>query len=95
MKVPNNPWHGDKLYELTFPSSWNVQLCRTPCDGVKGLKKAQIRRAINNPLGTKTLSKLVERKKEAVIIFDDSTRPTKTYQYANVVLEELVKASRS
>jgi lactate racemase len=92
VKVPNNPWHGDKPYELTFPSSWNVQLCRTPCNDVKGLNKAQIRKAINNPLGSKPLSKLAEGKKEAVIIFDDSTRPTKTYQYAYVVLEELVKA---
>ncbi len=58
----------------------------------KKLTKAQIRKAIRNPLGTKPLVKLAKEHREAVIIFDDSTRPTKTHQYAPIILEEIKKA---
>jgi nickel-dependent lactate racemase len=62
------------------------------CEDQSGLTNTQIRKAIRNPLGTKPLANLAKDKKEAVIIFDDSTRPTKTYQYAPIVLEEIKKA---
>jgi nickel-dependent lactate racemase len=87
--VPGQPWFKDKPIKLNFPDGWRVQRCRMACEDQKGLTKAQIRRAIRHPLGARQLAKLAEGKKEAVIIFDDTTRPTKTYQYAPIVLEEL------
>jgi nickel-dependent lactate racemase len=92
VEVPGQPWFKDKPIQLTFPSAWKVQRCKMAGEDQKGLTKAQIRKAIRNPLGTKPLSKLAKERKEAVIIFDDSTRPTKTYQYAPIVLEEIKKA---
>jgi len=92
VEVPGQPWFKDKPIQLTFPSTWKVQRCKMACENQKGLTKAEIRRAIRNPLGTKPLAKLAKDRKEAVIIFDDSTRPTKTHQYASIVLEEIKKA---
>jgi nickel-dependent lactate racemase len=92
VEVPGQPWFKDKPIQLTFPSKWKVQRCKMACEDQKGLTKAQIRKAIRHPIGTKPLAKLAKDRKEAVIIFDDSTRPTKTHQYATVVLEEIKKA---
>ena len=92
VEIPGQPWFKDKPFQLTFPSNWKVQRCKMACEGQKGLAKAQIRKAIRNPLGTKPLAKLAKDRKETVIIFDDSTRPTKTFQYAPIVLEEIKKA---
>jgi len=92
VEVPGQPWFKDKPLQLTFPLSWKVQRCRMAGEDQKGLTKAHIRKAIRNPLGTKPLAKLAKDRKEAVIIFDDSTRPTKTHQYAPIVLEEIKKA---
>jgi nickel-dependent lactate racemase len=52
----------------------------------------EIKAAIHNPIGQKPLEKLAEKAEEVVIIFDDMTRPTKTYQYAPYILETLHKA---
>jgi nickel-dependent lactate racemase len=92
VEVPGQPWFKDKPIQLTFPSAWKVQRCKMACEDQKGLTKAEIRKAIRTPLGTKPLAKLATDRKEAVIIFDDSTRPTKTHQYAPIVLDEIKKA---
>jgi nickel-dependent lactate racemase len=52
----------------------------------------EINSAIQNPMGNKTLNKLAENAEEVVIIFDDMTRPTKTYQYIPSILEALHNA---
>ena len=92
VEVPGQPWFRDKPLLLTFPSAWKVQRCKMACEGQKMLTRAQIRKAIRNPLGAKPLAKLAKDRNEAVIIFDDSTRPTKAFQYAPIVLEEIRKA---
>src|SRR5512139_1873707 len=92
VEVPGQPWFKDKPIKLTFPSEWKIHRCKMACEDQKGLTKVQIRKAIRNPLGTKPLTKLAKDRSEAVIIFDDSTRPTKTHQYAGIVLEEIKKA---
>jgi nickel-dependent lactate racemase len=90
--VPGQPWYKDKTLQLNFPNRWKVQRCKMACETRKGMTKAEIRKAIRNPIGTKPLTKLAKNRNEAVIIFDDTTRPTKTSQYAPIVLEEIKKA---
>jgi nickel-dependent lactate racemase len=92
VEVPGQEWHKDKLMKLEFPGDWRVHRCKMTCEEGKPITKAQIRKAIRNPLGTKPLVKLAEGKSEAVIIFDDSTRPTKAQYYAPIVLEEIKRA---
>lgn len=92
VQVPGQPWHKDKPMTLDFPGDWRIHRCRMMCEGEKPLTKTQIRKTIRNPLETKPLAKLAEGRKEAVIIFDDSTRPTKASQYAPIVLEEIRRA---
>jgi len=90
--VPNRPWHGDQPLNLSFPSEWKIKRCVIASEGKQALSSEQIKAAILNPLGTKPLNKIAEGKNEAVIIFDDMTRPTKIFQYAPIVIEELHRA---
>ncbi|MEM1658439.1 MAG: lactate racemase domain-containing protein [Candidatus Jordarchaeales archaeon] len=91
MKVclPQMPWFGDTVLELEFPDGWDVHFCSMAGDGKPPLSREQVLSALRNPVGTKPLSKLAEGREEAVIIFDDMTRPTRVYEIAPLVLEEL------
>ncbi len=91
MKVglPQMPWFGDSILELEFPDEWDVQVCSMMGDGKPPLSRERVLSKLRNPIGTKPLSRLAEGRKEAVIIFDDMTRPTKVYEIAPLVLEEL------
>ena len=87
--VPNRQWHGDEPLTLTFPDVWEVKRCRMACEGQPGLSDAEIRAALESPLGTSPLSELAKKADEVVIIFDDMSRPTRTSQYAKPILDIL------
>ncbi|MBN2334278.1 DUF2088 domain-containing protein [Candidatus Bathyarchaeota archaeon] len=90
--IPHHSWYEDDRLTLTFPDGWKVHRCSVASEGAKALSPQQIKEAIHSPIGQKPLTRLAENAEEAVIIFDDMTRPTKTYQYAPVILETLRKA---
>jgi nickel-dependent lactate racemase len=48
--------------------------------------------AIRNPIGSPRLRELARGKKRAVIVFDDMTRPTRTFELAPILLSELTAA---
>jgi nickel-dependent lactate racemase len=52
----------------------------------------EIRRALDNPIGTKRLREIARGKKSAVIVVNDITRPTATYRLLPPLLEELREA---
>jgi nickel-dependent lactate racemase len=56
------------------------------------LKPDELRTALSRPTGTSRLHELATGKKEAVIIFDDQTRATRTAEIVPLVLEELAAA---
>jgi len=90
--IPHHCWYGDTTLKLSFPEEWRVHSCRVASMDATPLTPEQIKAAINNPVEQKPLKKLAEKAEEAVIIFDDMTRPTKTSQYAPYILETLHKA---
>lgn len=51
--------------------------------------RAEVLRAINNPIGTKSLRELAKDAKNVVIVADDNTRLTPTEKIIPVLLEEL------
>ena len=90
--VPNIAWFGDEPLKLEFPSSWSVNRCKVACEDLAGLDEKKIYYALENPFGVQPLSKLAEKSKEVVILIDDMTRPTKSYQFVKPILEILEKA---
>jgi nickel-dependent lactate racemase len=55
----------------------------------------QIRAALAEPIRSDTLSKLAPKRKEAVVLFDDVTRPTQCSRIVPHVLSELAKGGIS
>ncbi|MGO9416914.1 MAG: lactate racemase domain-containing protein, partial [Syntrophobacteraceae bacterium] len=90
--VPARRWYDNKERVLTFPDRWDVDHLTA-----SGLEKpcitpSQIRLKIENPIDGPTLSELACGKRQAVIVFDDMTRPTPIKEAARVVLDALHKA---
>jgi len=91
--VPQLAWFGDSELKLKFPEEWNVSVQIMEGHGKKPIDKKEIIYSLRNPVGTKPLNKLARNKKDVVIIFDDMTRPTKAYEIAPHIIDELQKAS--
>ena len=92
INLPQRPWHGLEMLELELPDVWETRIY--PMNGADqpALTAGQMRERIQNPIGTPSLAELARGKKRAVIVFDDMTRPTRTYELAPLVLECLHEA---
>lgn len=82
-------WFGDKLEQFPFPPGWQVKVYHMKGVNAPRLTSAEIRRAIQNPVGTRRLQEIAAGKKTVAIAFDDLTRPTPTYEVVPHVIEEL------
>ena len=85
-------YYKGKPFEFEPPRDWNIVAVASPRD-VQGVTdvKGEIRRAINNPVGSKRLDEFVVPAHRVVIISDDHLRPTPTSSMISVLLEELNK----
>ena len=90
IRLPELLWYGNKTAEYELPDEWEVEYC--PMRGAEraALTPEQLSAAILNPGGTPRLKTLAQDSKSAVIIFDDMTRPTRTYEIAPILIEELL-----
>ncbi|MFW6334708.1 MAG: lactate racemase domain-containing protein [Desulfosalsimonas sp.] len=92
IQLPRLPWHGNTTLEIDLPGNWDVQVC--PMRGADRplMSACQMEEAVLNPLGSPQIRDLARGKNSAVILFDDMTRPTRTYEFAPAVLRELESA---
>lgn len=93
--VPSIELAGDKPRELVFPDNWDVTWCGSEAETKPVLANEEIRKVLENPIGSHPLSKVVEGRSEVVIVIDDSTRGTKTYRLLPHVLSTLEKSGVS
>lgn len=82
-------WFGDRVEMFEFPSGWQIDVRNMNGWQTPVLPAAEIRRAIENPVGSKPLREIAAGKKTAAIAFDDLTRPTPTHDVVPYVLAEL------
>jgi nickel-dependent lactate racemase len=92
LKVPQLFWYDNTELELDFPDSWDVHFLPPKGHNRPKLTPQQIEQAFANPIGTQRIRDLAQGKKEVVILFDDITRPTRTYEILPYVLRELEQA---
>ena len=92
VRVPQLYWYKPSELELDFPDSWEVHLCPPRGHDRPRLSPEELQRAFDNPIGTPPLRELARGRKEVAILFDDTTRPTRTYEIASYVLKELAAA---
>ena len=87
--IPTREHHGDTEERLQIPPSWNVKVYEMAGHDRPVLTAEQIRRRIEEPIGTRRLAEIAEGKRSAVITFDDLTRPTPTFEVVPHVAAEL------
>jgi len=92
LKVPQLFWYDNTELELDFPDSWDVHFLPPKGHDRPKLTPQQIEQAFANPIGTQRIRDLARGKKEVVILFDDITRPTRTYEILPYILRELEQA---
>jgi nickel-dependent lactate racemase len=92
ISVPSRLWYENREWELALPDRWQVDNLNSPGFDKPGLTPGQIREKIDRPLEGPTLEEMARGKKQAVIVFDDMTRPTPVKDVAPCVLESLHRA---
>lgn len=92
VSVPQGAWYDERDVELHFPEEWKVTVCTMKGHDAPGLDEAGFRKAFANPIGSRTIRELARDKRNVVILFDDMSRPTKTFEIVPFVLEELAAA---
>jgi len=89
INVPSRLWYDNEESELSFPNRWQVDNLTSPGLEKPGLTPQEIEGRINNPIDGLPLLELARGKKQAVIVFDDMTRPTPVKLVASHVLAAL------
>jgi nickel-dependent lactate racemase len=92
ISLPQRPWYGDTYCEIGFPGDWNVTVCAMPGQDRIRLTGEGIQAAFDRPIGTPRISELAKGRREAAIIFDDLSRPTRVSELLPYMLAELKEA---
>jgi nickel-dependent lactate racemase len=92
ISLPSRLWYENKEWDLTFPDRWEVHNLNPPGFEKAGLNREQIKEKIERPVTGPTLEDLALGKKQAVIVFDDMTRPTPAKDIAPLVIAALHRA---
>lgn len=95
VEIPQLLWHGNTTLEIDLPGEWDVEICPMHGAGWPPLTVEQMSAAVNDPIESLPIRDLAGGKKSAVIVFDDMTRPTRAYELAPIVLNQLEKAGLS
>jgi len=90
-QILRNYWGKTKKEVLNFPSNWSVEPCLMGGYNLSPLRPLDIKYSILNPIGTSNLKKMAKGKKNAVIIFDDISRPTRINKIAPFIIKELTE----
>lgn len=90
--VPQLNWYGTKEFNFSLPNRWQVEVGHIAGFNQPAVKPADIRAALEKPIGTLPLREFAHGKKEVVILFDDMSRVTRAAQVVPHVLEALAEA---
>ena len=88
-------WFGEREIELAFPTHWEVVECRMGGHDRPALTEAEMRAAVQNPIGSPPLRELAQGKKEVVVLFDDMPKPTPAWRIAFSSFRRSSTSSRS
>jgi nickel-dependent lactate racemase len=92
IKLPQLAWYGVKELVLPIPENWQVETHNMAGYNLPALTPDQIEVAVADTIGTPSIRELSRDKQQVVIIFDDMTRATRTYDILPAVLSELAAA---
>jgi len=90
--LPAYNLYGSQSIELELPENWNVKIHSYRGETAPALTLGNIRKRFKQPASQKTIAQDAAGCRDAVIIFDDITRPTPVEMVATVIIEQLEKA---
>ena len=90
--IPARLWYENQEQTLTFPDRWQVDNLNSPGFDKPALSAQAIADRIDHPVEGPTLTEAARGRKQAVIVFDDMTRPTPVKDIAPHVLARLHEA---
>ena len=90
--LPQLAWYNKREAQYPVPSRWLVEECDMTGAYQPAMNIEQIRAAMDNPIDTKPIKELARGKNQIVILFDDLSRVTRTYDFIPLILEELAEA---
>lgn len=90
VSVPWKAWYGDEELKLTFPPDWEIGFF--PMADGPDLGEMEIAKVFSSPVGTPRLSQLAKGNSRAVIVVDDTSRPTPASRILPSVMDELKRA---
>jgi nickel-dependent lactate racemase len=92
ISVPARRWYGNREKIISVPARWQVDNLTSPGLEKKALSAGQLKNRIDHPVEGAPLVELARGKKQAIIVFDDMTRPTPVKDVAPHVLQILHQA---
>ena len=92
IKLPQLAWHGRSEAQYRLPDNWQIETCQMTGYDLPAMTPSAIRQALDNPIGTKPLKELAKGKLQVVILFDDMSRITRTFDFIPHILRELADA---
>jgi len=87
ISIPSGLWHENKEWDVTFPDRWEVDNLNPPGFDKPRLTPEQIREKMDHPIEGPRLEETAKGKKQAVIVFDDMTRPTPVKEIAPYIVD--------
>ncbi len=92
VKLLQLAWYGKKETEYPLPDHWQVEECDMTGSDQPAMNSSEIRKALDKPIGTRTLKELASGKNQVVILFDDMSRVTRPFDFVPHILEDLAGA---
>ena len=89
ISLRTHEWFGDKIEQFPLPPGWNVKFYNIQGINNPVLTPAEIKKAIQSPIGARPLREIAAGKTTVAIAVDDLTRPTPTYEIVPHVIAEL------
>jgi nickel-dependent lactate racemase len=87
--VNTHDYAGEIEERLDFPKDWQIDVMRLAGENNPSMTTEQIIERLRSPIGSKQLRDIAAGKKNAVITFDDISRPTPVHLIAEHVVNEL------
>lgn len=75
-RIPDLRWYENRPQDITFPDRWNVEILASSGLEKEAITDQAITDAFASPLASPQLDVLAKDATDAVIVFDDITRPT-------------------
>jgi nickel-dependent lactate racemase len=87
--LPQRAWYGDLEIEVELPDSWEVKLNGFRGQNEEALSREELGAGFMKPISTDRIRSLAKDRREAVILFDDISRPTPAAKIVPYIIEEM------